>query len=101
MSQVNADYFLKGLPGLRKCIEGEIICQQITRTRSRIAMAHFYHAYTLAKDNPVMFLQLTQQRHHLARRSRMDSMVRQRVIDITFSEPESRHKASKKNRRLE
>jgi hypothetical protein len=26
MSQVNADYFLKGLPGLRKCIEGEIIC---------------------------------------------------------------------------
>ena len=96
MSQVNADYFLKGLPGLRKCIEGEIICQQITRTRSRIAMAHFYHAYTLAKDNPVMFLQLTQQRHHLTRRSRMDSMVRQRVIDITFSEPESRHKASKK-----
>ena len=48
MSQVNADYFLKGLPGLRKCIQGEIICQQITRTSSRIAMAHFYHAYTLA-----------------------------------------------------
>jgi hypothetical protein len=96
MSQVNADYFLKGLPGLRKCIEGEIICQQITRTRSRITIAHFYHAYTLAKDNPVIFLELTQQHHYPLRRTRMGSMMRQRVIDITFSEPESRQKASKK-----
>jgi len=56
ISQINADYYLKELPELRKYIKGEIICQQITRIRNKIAIAYFYHAYTLAKDNPNIFL---------------------------------------------
>jgi len=88
MSQVNPDYFLKGLPKLRESLETQIIGEQISRTRGRIELAQFYNDYILAQDNPDIFLEMTQQtRDHFvrsAKKSRKDSMVKQRFVDILF-----------------
>ena len=48
--------FLKSLSGLTRVIECNILGELFHQLRKRIAFAHFYHAYTLAQENPRTFL---------------------------------------------
>ncbi|KAK3329971.1 hypothetical protein B0H66DRAFT_527339 [Apodospora peruviana] len=48
--------FMRLLLNLGLAIESGVFGEQNSRLRKRIALAHFYHAYTLAQDNPELFL---------------------------------------------
>ena len=49
-------HFLQLVTNLGLAIESSMFGEQSSRIRKRIALAHFYHAYTLAQDNPKVFL---------------------------------------------
>jgi hypothetical protein len=100
MSELNSDYFLQVLPRLRKCIEGQVACEQVLRIKKRISLAHFYNAYALAQENPDTYLELTEEHFRGSGRSlrpikqsRKESMVKQRFIDVVFSEPAEKEQA--------
>lgn len=52
----DVSYFLRLVLDLGLAIESSIFGEQNSRIKKRIALAHFYHAYTLAQDNPEIFL---------------------------------------------
>lgn len=51
----NGDAFLRMLPRLATAIELSVFGEQEQRIRKRIALAHFYHAYSQAQERPQLF----------------------------------------------
>lgn len=85
--------FLRLVLDLGLAIESSIFGEQNSRIRKRIALAHFYHAYTLAQDNSSIFLPWCDDQR--VRGGRMlpkggnKSIVQQRFADLIFSRPET------------
>ena len=84
---VDPGQFVQGLPLLKVRLETNLVSEQICRTRNRIDLAHFHNAYRVAQDNPDAFLQWTANDVSATRRKgRKDSLVKQRLVNILFSE---------------
>ncbi|KAI1826636.1 hypothetical protein F4861DRAFT_545643 [Xylaria intraflava] len=80
--------FLRMLPRLAIAIESNIFGEQSHRIKKRIAMAHFYHAYNLAQENPRTFLAWYDE-HHASAKSMLPngspkSIVQHRFVDLMF-----------------
>lgn len=84
--------FIRGLPLLRIRLARNFISEKIYRIRNRIDLTDFYNAYMVAQNNPNTFLQHSAKeifgkgRYVVARTGRKSSIVKQRLIDILFSE---------------
>ena len=84
--------FLRGLPLLRMRLERHFISEKMFRIRNRIDLADFYNAYMVAQNNPDSFLQHSAKEIFgkgecvVARTGRKSSIVKQRLVDILFSE---------------
>ncbi|KAI0124101.1 hypothetical protein BJ170DRAFT_712013 [Xylariales sp. AK1849] len=79
--------FLRMLPKLALAIECNIFGEQNHKIKKRIAMAHFYHAYTLAQENPRTFLSWCDE-HQISKsmlpKGNHKSMVQHRFADLMF-----------------
>lgn len=90
VSQItDASHFLRLVLDLRLAIESSMFGEQNSRIKKRIALAHFYHAYTLAQDNSEIFLswcddQRVRGGSMLPKRGNK-SVVQQRFADLIFS----------------
>jgi len=73
-------------------IESSTFCEQNFRIRRRIALAHFYHAYTLAQDHPEIFLSWCDDQQiqggAILPKGGNKSVVQHRFADLIFSRAE-------------
>lgn len=74
---------------LSLAIESSAFGEQHFRIRKRIALAQFYHAYTIAQNHPAMFLSWCDehqvQRSCIAPKGSRKSAVQQRFADLIFN----------------
>ncbi|KAJ2981916.1 hypothetical protein NQ176_g1728 [Zarea fungicola] len=74
---------------LSLAIESSAFGEQHFRIRKRIALAQFYHAYTIAQNHPEMFLSWCDehqvQRSFIAPKGSRKSAVQQRFADLIFN----------------
>ena len=86
-------YFLRLVVDLGLVIESSIFGEQNSRIKKRIALAHFYHAYTLAQDNPAIFLTWCDDQRvqcgSLLPKGGNKSVVQRRFADLIFSRGET------------
>ena len=106
MSQItDVPHFLQLLLNLGVAIESSIFGEKISRIKKRVALVHFYHAYTLAQDNPKTFLSWCDDRRVQATcilpKGGIKSIVQQRFADLIFSRSEGngRRPSDEANRR--
>lgn len=82
-------HFLQLVIDLGLTIEDSIFVEQNARIRKRIAMAHFYHAYTLAQENPKVFLSWCDHQgvpgYSMLPKGGNKSIVQRRFADLIFS----------------
>ncbi|KAL4864220.1 hypothetical protein BDV12DRAFT_201325 [Aspergillus spectabilis] len=82
--------FVRVVLDLGLAIESSSFGEQNSRIRKRIALAHFYNAYTMAQNNPDMFLSWceNQQVHggSMPPRGGNRSVVQHRFADLIFSQ---------------
>jgi hypothetical protein len=84
--------FLRLLPKLALAIQCNVFGEQNHKIKKRIALAHFYHAYTLAQENPQKFLSWCddkQMSRSMMHKGSHKSMVQRRFTDLVFP-PQSR-----------
>lgn len=90
LQTTDASHFLRLVLNLGMTIESNFFGEQNCRVKKRIALAHFYHAYTLAQNNPLVFLSWCddQQVHsgRLLPKGGRKSIVQQRFADLIFSQ---------------
>ncbi|VUC28734.1 unnamed protein product [Clonostachys rosea] len=90
LSQITSmSRFLQLVVDLGAAIEGSIFGEQTSRIRKRIALAHFYRAYSLAQDNPGEFLAWYDNQHFqksgiLPPKGGSKSIVQHRFADMIF-----------------
>ncbi|CAG9984964.1 unnamed protein product [Clonostachys byssicola] len=90
LSQITSmSRFLQLVVDLGAAIEGSIFGEQTSRIRKRIALAHFYRAYSLAQDNPGVFLAWYDNQHFqksgmLPPKGGSKSIVQHRFADMIF-----------------
>jgi len=90
--KVGPGQFMRGLPLLRMRLERHFISEKMYRIRNRIDLADFRNAYMVAQNNPDTFLQHSAKEIFgkggcaVARTGRKSSIVKQRLVDILFSE---------------
>ncbi|EPE28834.1 hypothetical protein GLAREA_09955 [Glarea lozoyensis ATCC 20868] len=91
-------YFMRLVVDLGMVIESSIFGEQMSRIRKRIAFAHFYHAYTLAQNNPSVFLTWCDnqkvQFKSMLRKGGHKSVVQHRFAELVFSRPDNHGGAS-------
>lgn len=88
--------FILMLPKLALAIECNIFGEQDHKIRKRIALAHFYHVYTLAQDNPQLFLSWCdsqQMQRSMLPKGGYKSVVQHRFADLMFPQMEQRRSA--------
>lgn len=89
--------FLRMLPGLAMAIECNNHQEIKYRVHKRIALAHFYHAYTLAQENPSTFLSWSDKQSFSERsviaKGGNKSIVLQRFADMVFPASSSTNQA--------
>ena len=95
VSQVtDVSHFLQLVLNLGLTIESSIFGEQYSRIEKRIALAHFYHAYTLAQDNSNLFLSWCDDHQVqgvcMLPRGGKKSIVQQRFADLIFSRAKTR-----------
>jgi hypothetical protein len=82
-------HFLQLVINLGLAIESSIFVEQNSRIRKRIAMAHFYHAYTIAQENPEVFLSWCDSQQlkgcSMLPKGGSKSVVQHRFADLIFS----------------
>ncbi|KAI1846153.1 hypothetical protein JX265_010531 [Neoarthrinium moseri] len=93
LSQIaDASHFRGLILNLGVAIENSGFGEQYFRIRKRIALAHFYHTYTLAQDNPELFFVWCEgQPQWLASmlpKGGSRSAVQRRFADLIFAQPE-------------
>jgi hypothetical protein len=93
VSQItDVSHFLRLVLDLGLAIESSIFGEQNSRIRKRIALAHFYHAYTLAQDNPEIFLSWCDDQRvqggSMLPKGGNKSVVQHRFADLIFSRAE-------------
>ncbi|OCK75373.1 hypothetical protein K432DRAFT_308682 [Lepidopterella palustris CBS 459.81] len=91
VSQItDVSHFLRLVLDLGLAIESSIFGEQTSRIRKRIALAHFYHAYTLAQDNPEIFLSWCDNQRlqggSMLPKAGNKSVVQHRFADLIFSQ---------------
>jgi hypothetical protein len=90
LSQITSmSRFLQLVVDLGAAIECSIFGEQTSRIRKRIALAHFYRAYSLAQDNPDVFLAWYDNQHFqksgiLPPKGGSKSIVQHRFADMIF-----------------
>ncbi|CAI6099305.1 unnamed protein product [Clonostachys chloroleuca] len=90
LSQITSmSRFLQLVVDLGAAIEGSIFGEQTSRIRKRIALAHFYRAYSLAQDNPGVFLAWYDNQHFqksgiLPPKGGSKSIVQHRFAEMIF-----------------
>ena len=81
--------FLQLVTNLGLTIESSIFGEQNSRIRKRVALVHFYHAYTLAQDHPEVFLSWCDdqrvQPYRMLPKGGSKSVVQHRFADLIFS----------------
>ncbi|KAK6079332.1 hypothetical protein SCUP515_03992 [Seiridium cupressi] len=95
MSQItDMSDFLRLITNLGLAIESSIFGEQNSRIRKRIALAHFYHAYTLAQNNPELFLSWCDdqgvQCNSMLPKGGTKSVVQHRFAELIFSRAQHR-----------
>ncbi|KAH6659145.1 hypothetical protein BKA67DRAFT_685727 [Truncatella angustata] len=89
--------FLRMLPKLALAIECNIFGEQNHKIKKRIAMAHFYHAYTLAQENPQTFLSWCDE-HQISKsmlpKGNHKSMVQHRFADLMFPPDQKKYEGA-------
>ncbi|KAI0387435.1 hypothetical protein F5Y04DRAFT_286582 [Hypomontagnella monticulosa] len=90
VSQItDVSHFLRLVLDLGLAIESSSFGEQTSRIRKRIALAHFYHAYTLAQSNPDVFLSWCDDRGvqggSMLPKGGNKSVVQHRFADLIFS----------------
>ncbi len=82
-------HFMRLVVDLGLVIESSLFGEQMSRIRKRIALAHFYHAYTLAQDNPAVFLAWCDNQRvqcdSMLPKGGHKSVVQHRFAELTFS----------------
>ena len=94
----NGSDFVRLLPKLALAIESNIFGEQDHKIRKRIALAHFYHVYLLAQENPQMFLSWCdgqQMQKSMLPKGGYKSAVQHRFANLMFPEAENRRRAVK------
>ncbi len=89
--------FVRMLPKLALAIECNIFGEQDHKIRKRIALAHFYHVYTLAQDNPQVFLSWCdghQMQKSMLPKGGYKSVVQHRFADLMFPQTEHRRRSA-------
>lgn len=89
--------FVQMLPKLALVIECNVFGEQDHKIRKRIALAHFYHVYTLAQDNPQMFLSWCdgqQNQKSMLPKGGYKSAVQRRFADLMFPQTEHRRRSA-------
>jgi hypothetical protein len=94
VSQItNVSHFLRLVLDLGLAIESSIFGEQNSRIKKRIALAHFYHAYALAQDNPEIFLSWCDDQRvkggSMLPKGGYKSIVQHRFADLIFPRAES------------
>ncbi|KAK3166774.1 hypothetical protein OEA41_009899 [Lepraria neglecta] len=94
VSQITDEsHFLRLVLDLGLAIESSIFGEQNSRIKKRIALAHFYHAYTLAQDNPKTFLSWCDDQRvqggWMLPKGGNKAVVQQRFADLIFSRAEN------------
>ncbi|KAL8738589.1 MAG: hypothetical protein Q9181_000640 [Wetmoreana brouardii] len=87
--------FVQMLPKLAVAIESNIFGEQDHRIRKRIALAHFYHVYTLAQENPQTFLSWCdgqQMQRSMLPKGGYKSVVQHRFADLMFPQKDQRRR---------
>ncbi|KAL8781975.1 MAG: hypothetical protein Q9213_005759 [Squamulea squamosa] len=101
----NVSQFLQLVLDLGLAIESSIFGEQNSRIRKRIALAHFYHAYTLAQDNSKTFLSWCNEQQvqgsWILPKGGNKSIVQQRFADLIFSRLENHDGAPSPGGRLD
>ncbi|KAL8727822.1 MAG: hypothetical protein Q9166_005814 [cf. Caloplaca sp. 2 TL-2023] len=101
----NVSQFLRLVLDLGLAIESSIFGEQNSRIRKRIALAHFYHAYTLAQDNSKTFLSWCDEQQvqggWVLPKGGNKSIVQQRFADLIFSRLENHDGAPSPGGRLD
>jgi len=86
-------HFLRLVMDLGLAIESSIFGEQNSRIKKRIALAHFYHAYTLAQDHPETFLSWCDDQRvqggSILPKGGNKSVVQHRFADLIFSRAEN------------
>ena len=86
-------HFMRLVLDLGLAIESSIFGEQTSRIKKRIALAHFYHAYTLAQDNSEIFLSWCDNQNvsggWMPPKGGHRSIVQQRFADLIFSRAEN------------
>ena len=85
--------FVRMLPKLALAIECSTFGEQDHKIRKRIALAHFYHVYTLAQNNPQVFLSWCddqQIQRSMLPKGGYKSLVQHRFADLMFPKTDHR-----------
>lgn len=85
----DVSHFLQSVLDLGMAIESSIFGEQNSRIKKRTALAHFYHSYTLAQENPKIFLSWCNDQHVQGRsmlpKGGNKSVVQHRFAELIFS----------------
>lgn len=85
----DVSHFRRVVVDLGLAIESSIFGEQNSRIKKRIALAHFYHAYTLAQDHPETFLTWCDDQRVLSGsilpKGGNKSVVQHRFADLIFT----------------